>query len=311
MNGRNSYLIVGAFVSIGLVSLLFVILSLAGEGSTQENQRYTILFDRDISGLTLGAPVRYLGVGVGQVVDLRLTDTADTAVRVDIAVLESTPISDATYASLAFQGVTGVAFISLAADEHVASHRSVSMNSEYPIIPTRNVGLAAVLSEAPEISHRIVRILDRVARLLDDDNIDALAGLLANIETITHLLAGNDERLASLPQRLDAALAQIETTFARVQDTMDQVEPDLLATLEQLNATSANLADITTRLDGWLADNDRDMDSFFGAGLGQAAELIADTRNAIRELEKLLAELRDSPSQIVYKPQRDPVVAEP
>ena len=102
MNGRNSYLVVGVFVSIGLVTLIVMILSFAGGRSTEPNVRYTILFQRDISGLTLGAPVRYLGVGVGQVVDMILTTVDSTMVRVDLEVLQSTPISTATYASLAF-----------------------------------------------------------------------------------------------------------------------------------------------------------------------------------------------------------------
>lgn len=311
MNGRNSYLIVGAFVSIGIVALLFVVISLAGKGSTEEKQRYTTLFDRDISGLTLGAPVRYLGVSVGEVIDIRLTNAVDAKVRVDIAVLESTPISDATYASLAFQGVTGVAFISLAADTQMATRRPVASGSEHPVIATRDVGIAAVLSEAPEISHRIVAILDRINGMLNDDNVDALSELLANVEIVTHSLAGKDESLVSLPVKLDAALGQIEETFDRAQTAIDRVEPGLVAALEQLNSASANLADISARLDGWLADNDRDMNQFFSGGLGQTAELIADTRNTIRELEKLLAELRESPSQIVYRPQRDPVLVEP
>lgn len=311
MNGRNSYVIVGAFVSIGVVALLYLILSLAGDGSTEKYQRYTIQFDRDISGLTLGAPVRYLGVGVGEVVDIRLTNAGDAMVRVDVEVFESTPISNATFASLAFQGVTGVAFISLAADPDMAIKRQVPEHSEHPIIATRDVGLAAVLSEAPEISHRIVAILDRIARMLDDDNIEALSGLLANVEGITYSLAGRDDALASLPENLDAALGQIEQTFARVQTTIDRAEPELMATLEQLNSASANIAEISTRLDGWLAANDRDMNQFFSGGLGQTAELIADARSTIRELEKLLTDLRGSPSQIVYRPQRDAVAVEP
>ena len=117
MNGRNSYLIVGIFVAAGIGLLVAFSLLLAGGRSSGPTEQYTVLFHRDISGLTLGAPVRYLGVGVGQVVDMSLMTDSGTGVKVDIEVLQSTPINTATYASLAFQGVTGVAFISLAADD--------------------------------------------------------------------------------------------------------------------------------------------------------------------------------------------------
>jgi hypothetical protein len=53
------------------------------------------------------------------------------------------------------------------------------------------------------------------------------------------------------------------------------------------------------------------MEQFISGGLGQTAALISDTRSTMRELEKLLAELREVPSQLIYKPQIEPVIVEP
>lgn len=310
MNGRNSYLVVGIFVVTGLALLIIMIVNFAGGRSSEPNERYTVLFQRDISGLTLGAPVRYLGVEVGQVIEMRLINFDGTKVRVDLEVLQSTPITTASYASLAFQGVTGVAFIGLAADQNEQTRSLVADDFDYPIIPTRDVGLAAILSEAPEITHQVAQLLDRASRLVSDDNIAALSGSLANIEKLTESFAGNGDTIISLPDQLRTVLAEAETTFGQVQATLRQTEPDLLATMSKLNEASTNLAGISTRLNGWLADNDRDMNRFISGGLGQMAVLITDTRKTIRELEKLLAELREDPSQLVYQPQSEPVVVE-
>ena len=114
MNGRNSYFIVGIFVSVGIITLIVMSLIFAGGRSTESSTHYIVFFERDISGLTLGAPVRYLGVAVGQVDAMRLITGDGTKVRVDLEVLQSTPVTTATYASLAFQGVTGVAFSGMA-----------------------------------------------------------------------------------------------------------------------------------------------------------------------------------------------------
>ncbi len=311
MNGRNSYLVVGVFVSIGLVTLIVMILSFAGGRSTEPNTRYTVFFQRDISGLTLGAPVRYLGVGVGQVVDLSLTTHGGINVRIDIEVLQSTPVTTATYASLAFQGITGVAFISLAADQDGQANELVAGDFEYPVIPARAVGLAALLSDAPQITHKVTQLLDRANQLLDENNRAALGRSLANIEKLTESLVGEDDAVASLPNQLRTILGQIENTLEQLQATLDQATPDVLTTMTKLNQASTNLASISARLDGWLADNDRDMQQFISAGLGQTAALIADTRSTMRELEKLVAELRENPSQLIYKPQNEPEIVEP
>lgn len=311
MNGRNSYMLVGIFISVGLVTLIVMILNFAGGRSTEPNMRYTVYFERDISGLTLGAPVRYLGVSVGQVVDMSLTTSGDTKVRVDLEVLQSTPITAATYASLAFQGITGVAFISLAADQNGQTKKLIADDSEFPVIPTRDVGLAALLRDAPEITHKATELLDRASRLLDENNSAALARTLANIEKLTESLVGDDDAMESLASQMRKVLEEIENTFGQVQRTLNLAEPELLATLTKLNQASTNLASISVRLDGWLTDNDRDMNQFISGGLGQTAELIVDTRSTMRELEKLLEDLRENPSQLVFKSQTDPVIVEP
>ncbi len=311
MNGRNSYLVVGLFVSIGLVTLIAMILNLAGGRSTEPDARYTILFERDVSGLTLGAPVRYLGVGVGQVVSMRLTTHDGTKVRVDIEVLQSTPISTATYASLAFQGVTGVAFISLGADQNGRTNKLEADDFEYPVISTRNVGLSALLSEAPAITHKLAELLERASELLNENNSSAISRSLANIEKFTESLAARDNSMASLPDRLRSVLGEFESTLTQVRGTINRAEPGLVGTMTNFNQASADLANISTRLDGWLSDNDREMEQFVSGGLGQAAELVADARNTMRELKKLLADLRDDPSQLVYKSQSEPRTVEP
>ena len=354
MNGRNNYLVVGIFVTSGIVLLVALSLMFAGGSSTEPSQRYTVFFHRDISGLTLGAPVRYLGVGVGQVIDMRLMTNNGSSVRVDLKVLQSTPINSATYASLAFQGVTGVAFISLAADDVEQPMALDAGDFEYPIIPARDVGLAALLSDGPEITHKITLLLDRANRILgeenqaaitrslanienlsesladgpeitqkitllldranrilDDKNQAAISRSLANIENLSGSLAAQENTIAALPEQLHKILEQIEKTIGQLQTTLDQVEPDLLATMVMINKTSTNLANISARMDGWVAGHDRDVDQFISGGLAQVPALITDTKNTIRELEKLLAELRNNPSQLVYKPQTEPVVVEP
>jgi phospholipid/cholesterol/gamma-HCH transport system substrate-binding protein len=310
MNGRNSYLIVGAFVSIGLVALVTMILMFAGGRSTEPTVLYTVLFERDISGLTLGAPARYLGVEVGQVVAMSLVLENGVEVRVDIEVVKSTPLTTASYASLAFQGVTGVAFVSLASDHDMQAMPLLAGDFDYPVIPARDTGLAALLSDGPEISHKISELLDRANKLLDQENQDRLARSLASIDKLTAALASQEDAIGALPQQLQSVLGRIDSTVAGLQATLEQAEPDLLATMQTLNQTSESLANIGARLDDWLTEHDNDMQQFIGGGLAKTPALVADTRNTMRELEKLLNELRENPSQLVYKPQSEAVVVE-
>ena len=54
-------------------------------------------------------------------------------------------------------------------------------------------------------------------------------------------------------------------------------------------------------------ENDAAIDSFLAGGVGASAALVTDTREAMRELEKLGAELRNNPSRVIFKPKLEPV----
>jgi phospholipid/cholesterol/gamma-HCH transport system substrate-binding protein len=303
-------LIVGIFVTGGFAALVTMILVFSGGGSNEPMARYTVLFERDISGLTIGAPARYMGVDVGQVSSINLVSDKGTRVRVDIEVKRSTPVTTATFASLAFQGVTGVAFVSVAADQTLPATPIMVGDSEYPVIPARDVGLAALLSSGPEITDKISKLLDSANYLLGSENQQSLKQSLANIERLTASLAAQDEAIDKLPQQLLLLLGQIEKMVVDMQAVLGKAEPDLMATMQQLNRTSEKLASISGRVDDWLARNEDDMEQFVDGGLGMTPALIADTRSTVRDLEKLVNSLRENPSQLVYKQQNIGVAVE-
>ena len=93
MEREANYAAVGAFVLlVALLGALFVY----WYSDTREHRnydRYEIYFNGSVSGLDKGAAVRYLGVGVGRVVDMRIDprDSSRVEVIVDI---------DATHADL-------------------------------------------------------------------------------------------------------------------------------------------------------------------------------------------------------------------
>lgn len=66
-----------------------------------------------MTGLQSQASVRYRGVRVGRVLSIALDRATPGNVLIRIAVDQDTPVTLTTFASLGFQGVTGLAFIQL------------------------------------------------------------------------------------------------------------------------------------------------------------------------------------------------------
>ena len=308
MYERTNYLAVGVFILLGTVVLLIVGFWVAEVGQTVPTTRYTIIFERHVNGLSEGGPVRYMGVDVGLVTTIQLSRAEDTAIEAEIEVASSTPVDSGTYASLAYQGITGVAFINLAADPGEHEQLTVPAGQAYPIIRTRDVGIAALLNSGSDVMARVNSILDAAGLLLGEENRSSATQILQNLEQVTATLAEERDALAGIPVRLNESLDKLQDTLDLAADITSEAKPDLLAAIQNLRNTANNLANATGRLEQWMVANDAAIDSFLSGGVGETAALVIDARAAMRELEKLGTMLRTNPSHIIYKPKLDPVV---
>ena len=71
-----------------------------------------------MAGLNVNAPVKYNGVDVGKVHDIRLDPADPMRVTLEFAIERGTPIKTDTEAVLTTQGLTGIAYVELS-----GSHR--------------------------------------------------------------------------------------------------------------------------------------------------------------------------------------------
>ncbi len=307
MYERTNYLAVGIFILIGSLALVAVGFWIGGVGQTVPMSRYTIIFERDVNGLSEGSPVRYMGVDVGQVTTIQLFRAVDTAIEVRIEVATSTPVDSGTYASLGYQGITGVAFINLAGEPGKQGQLAAAAGQDYPVIQTRDVGIAALLNSGPEVLAKVNNLLDDAGMLLSDKNLSAATQILENLDQLTGALAEQRRALADLPVRMNESLDHLQITLELVAEFSEEAKPELLAATQNLRQTTDKLVNVTGRVEHWLVENDAAIDSFFADGIGETAALITDTRAAMRELEKLGAELRNNPSRVIYRPKLEPV----
>ncbi len=302
---------VGLFVSIAMAVLVGFVIWLTGRSGDEEMARYSLKFDKDVSGLAVGGPVKYMGMNIGSVVHMGLETGHGIRIRVDIDILANTPVNQGTYASLALQGITGVAVVNLASEPGTHDPLPEPPKGEYPVIPVREVGFAALLSSAPEIMSKMDKLLAQANELLGEPNRDRIGATLQNLQDLTGSLAGSRDALAALPQDLRNTLAEVQATVGQLQDVIGELQPGLAATVENLQRGTANLADLAGRFDALIARNEADLDRFVKDGLGEAPALMREMRLALRDLEKLLAELQDDASQLIYRSPDDALEVEP
>ena len=307
----NNNLAVGLFVSIAIFAFVGFIIWLTGRSGNEEMERYSLMFKKDVSGLAVGGPVRYMGVGIGTVIQMEIVRNDNVQVRVDIEIQQSTPVNAGTFASLAFQGITGVAVINLGSDAGAHEKIADPTDTPYPLIPVRQTGMAAVLSGAPRIVDRLDTLLAQANEMLGEDNRASITRSLSHVETLTGELADSSETIAALPSDLKATLAEVEKVVQQLQGILGDAEPGIQSTLSNLDQTTANLADLTARMDQWMVQNEASLQRFVEEGLGEAPALIISAQRTMRELEKVLLKLQENPSQLIHRPQEDTLAIDP
>lgn len=312
---RNKNFAVGLFVAIALAAFVFVTLWLTGKQGTEPTIHYSMYFETDVSGLMIGGPVFYLGVEVGSVTAMTIIPGDPMRIRVDAEVLESAPIDSGTYASLALQGITGIAVIRLSADPGV--HKVL----EYQpleggkvqgnlVIAVRDTGFSALLSKAPAIIERLDQALVQINQILGEENRASIAQMLTDLATVSSTLASRQDAIGEIPVTLNNAMSELRASLVTIKTMAGDFEPELLSAMANINRLTDDLAKIASRVDAWTASNDSDMNAFMEDGLGQVPALISDARSTLREVEKLVRELREDPSALIYKPRQGAVDVE-
>ena len=269
-----NYPLVGLFVLVLGAALIAGVLWLAAGGAIQKKyDLYVAIEDESVAGLNLNAPVKYSGVDVGKVQEIRLDPGNPQRVNLLFAIERGTPIKEDTVAVLKTQGLTGIAYVELSGGARDSPPLRPVAGGGYPVIHTK-----------PSLSARLENVLSSVLAKLDSTS--------NNINSIL-----SDENRAALKSALADAAAVARTIAAR-KETLDAGISNGARTLENTARATAQVGPMIDRISR-SADAIEKMGnevSSTSAGAGKTVNSVgADvkrfTAESLPELERLLGEL--------------------
>ena len=140
-----------------------------------------------VSGLQPQAAVRYRGIDIGKVVHIGFDPQATGNALVRIAVDDRAPITRSTYATLGYQGVTGLAYVQL--DDDGESKEPLVGNADgLPRIPMRPGTLSkitdrglAIMAEAEQTMAQARETMVRITALLSPENQTAIVATVTDL----------------------------------------------------------------------------------------------------------------------------------
>ncbi len=287
METRSNYILVGAVTLAMLAGLLIFTVWLAGL-SGRETKCYDIYFSQAVGGLNKGSSVTFSGVPVGQIERISLLPDRPEFVWVRIEVDRDTPVLQGTTAQIHGVGFTGVSEIQLAGANRGARPIEQVGPQGCPVIPSSTSGLGALLSSAPELLERIQRLTERLTELLSDENQNAIADILDNIDRTTTVLADKSPEMGEAITQLrittrNAGIAA-ERVGALADNTNRLVTEQGQPAAEDLRKAIASIQRATDTLDLMLGDARPGVQAFSKSTLPELNRLVRDMRELTQSL---------------------------
>ena len=302
MEREANYAAVGAFVLlIALAAALFVYWY-SGTRDHRDYDRYEIYFTGTVSGLDKGASVRYLGVGVGRVDNIRIDPRDSGRVEVIVDIDSTTPISQHTVAELQLQGVTGLLYIDLIDDRDNKRAAPAIASLKYPVIRSAPSRFDVFLSSLPQLVAGANDVVKRADRLFDDNNLKAIANTLESLESTTRGLPQTERDVAALVSELRGATAEVSALAQSTHGLVGTVGPDIEQAAQRLRTVAEHLAGASDELNSILTENRQDIRAFARDGLPEIERFVREGRAAAADIRALSNSLREDPTQLIYQP---------
>jgi len=288
MENSSHYLRVGLFViSFTIVFIIFCIwLSIGLSGKTYNY--YTVLMKESVSGLSNKAPVKYNGVEVGYVANIRLYKKNPKLVILKLGIDEKVPIYRDTKAILETQGLTGIAYIELKGGEVGAPKLRKKHGQKYPVIQSAPSLLFRLDNALDDLTHNLNDISSGIKTVINPQNTKALRDIIQNFKTLSSNLKENTNKLDSI----------IDNT-AKASQKLPSVMENVDKSAKSIQNISAQLSDASNEADKALQATSSTMQHVNDQLLPQVQVSVEDFQSVMTNLKDFSSELNNNPSMLI------------
>ena len=308
MENRSYALMTGVFTIALLIAAVLAGLWLNRDSTARVP--YEIATTQSIPGLNPQATVRYRGLDVGQVDEIVFDPKVTGQILIRLSVDAGAPVTTTTFASLGYQGVTGIAFVQLD-DDRTGSPLLKSDPEQVRRIPLRPGLLDQLEKRGLAILEKTEQITTSLNELVNGENrktiigaFDSIGKAAAAYEQIPRRLEPTLARLPALADQLDQSMQSFDT-LATSATSMTQ-NYDRLAT--NLQAPDGPLARLNTAI-GSLQGVTSDLEL---QTLPHVVSMTDEAKASLRAVRRTANSFSDRPQSILFgAPDAAPGPGEP
>lgn len=273
MENKSHAFIAGLFTVCLVAAALFIVWYLNMDKTVR--LPYMISTNQSIPGLNPQATVRYRGMDVGRVTSIGFNLAKPGEILIHFEVKEDTPMTKSTYATLTYQGVTGIASVELG--DSGTNMEKLETSPEKPAeIPMRPSLLAQLQLRGLHILQEIQSITSRLSYIFNKENSQTLVDSFRSIGRAA-------KSWEKVPDQLEPVLQQ-----------MPQMTDDTREMIRSVTELSQELKELSAKANTMLA-NDINSDT-----VPHLESLTEEAKITLSNLNKVLDQYQQRPSGLLF-----------
>lgn len=307
MYSKVNYTIVGLFVILFGIGMVWFGFWLAKYGLQEEYLTYRVEMKESVSGLSKDSSVKLHGVDIGRVSSIRIHPKDVQKVELILEIKEGIPIKEDMVAHAQMFGVTGLLFIEIEGGSNEAK-TLVPTDDHIPLINSKPSLLTKLSNNLGGLSEKLENLLAQSEKLLSDQNIETMETILHNTEKVTAKGSEVEDKALKSMEEIDVtlqefrvALKSINTNFTeatnnfkKMQENFAEIKEVTVPTVDKLMETSKNFNRVTLKVEKSLDRGDYNLKKIL-------EPIIVDTQIMLKELSIVSKEFEQNPSGILFK----------
>ena len=312
MENRSHALMTGFFTIALLIAA--VLAGIWFNRDRVERVPYQIATTQSIPGLNPQAAVRYRGLEVGKVDDISFDPKMPGQILIQLAVDPEAPVTKTTFATLGYQGVTGIAFIQLD-DERTGSPLMASDPKHIARIPLRPGFLDQLEKRGTVILDKAEAMTTRLSELVSPANQKTILGAFDDVSRAADAYAAlpaklqpTIDRLPELAGKAEQSMAsfnELSTSATKMTRSFDQLATSLQAPDGAISRLNQTVDRVGASLDGVTSDLELQT-------LPHLVSMTDEARTSLRAVKRTANTLSDRPQSLLFgAPSAAPGPGEP
>ena len=320
MEKNANYALVGLSSLILFIGLVIFVVWLARYKFSQEYDLYDIVFQGPVRGLNQGGEVHFNGIKVGEVTRIALDRTNPARVIARARVTSDVPIRDDSYATLEPQGITGVNYVQITSGSpskpllkvtEQAKCKTSGLSQCIPILKSQRSALADLLEGGGTVLTRTIEALDRVNRVLSDQNIKTFSATLSDAQAVTAELRERKEIIGDAQKLIQDLDTATQNADGIIKSTQGLIDGDGKRSLKNIADASGEAKDAAHDLKGMIDKLQGPTADFANNGLPQITSAVVELQRAAESLQRLVNEIQRSPTGALGKAPAEEVKVKP